>query len=315
MKVTMINDCAYVGETLLKYLPNSIEKHHIRRTRSLWSKTIGISYQILRTRGNIYHINYLLQDCYIALKLGKRPAIGHAHGSDLRTSLNHFAWGKIVEYNLRNCEKILVSTPDVLEQAEAFGEDVEYLPNPVDIELFHPKSTEETKEEGTIRVLIASKNDWNLKGTDLAVRALSEIQDEVIVSLIRYGKDLGKTLKLARTLNLDIQVLPKIHHQEMIRYYWRNDVVIDQFPQSGTIGNVGIEAIASGRPVVTYIKSGLSDYRDFPSLDIDTEEKIIDAVLSTRDSRIWELQFEYVKSHHAPDKIAQRLLQVYEDVL
>ena len=112
--VAMINDCAYVGETLIKYFPENIEIRHIKRTRSLWSKTLGIAYRIMRTNADVYHVHYLLQDCYIAGKLGKRPLIGHAHGSDLRASLNHPLWGRIVKYNLRRCDKILVSTPDIL---------------------------------------------------------------------------------------------------------------------------------------------------------------------------------------------------------
>lgn len=38
MKVVMINDCAFVGETLLKYLPNELEKQHIKRTRKFLIK-------------------------------------------------------------------------------------------------------------------------------------------------------------------------------------------------------------------------------------------------------------------------------------
>jgi hypothetical protein len=33
MKVVMINDCSYVGETLLKYFPAEPEKQHTKRTR------------------------------------------------------------------------------------------------------------------------------------------------------------------------------------------------------------------------------------------------------------------------------------------
>lgn len=85
----MINDCAYVGETLLKYLPSDIKWKHVKRSRGLWSKTFGLAYKIMRVKADVYHAHYLLQDCYIAAKLGKKPLIGHAHGSDLRSSLNH----------------------------------------------------------------------------------------------------------------------------------------------------------------------------------------------------------------------------------
>ena len=92
----MINDCAFVAETLLKHLPPTIEKQHIKRTRSTWSKTLGIAYDIWRAKGDIFHAHYLLQDCYIAARLGKKPLIGHAHGSDLRS--------KIIAFGLSNSD-------------------------------------------------------------------------------------------------------------------------------------------------------------------------------------------------------------------
>jgi len=63
MNVVMINDCAYVGETLLKYFPAELKGWQIKRSRGLWSKTFGLAYDILRARGDIYHAHYLLQDC------------------------------------------------------------------------------------------------------------------------------------------------------------------------------------------------------------------------------------------------------------
>ncbi len=126
----MINDCAYVGETLIKNFPSEIEAVHLKRSRGLWNKTFGIAWKISQAKGDIFHVHYLLQDCYLALKFGKKPVIGHAHGSDLRTSLKHPLWKRIVKYNLKNCDKIIVSTPDILEIAKQFREDAMYLPNP-----------------------------------------------------------------------------------------------------------------------------------------------------------------------------------------
>lgn len=104
MIVAMINDCAYVGETIAKYLPGDVVVRYVRRGRDFWSKTFGIAYRILRTSADVYHVHYLLQDCYIGLRLGKRPLIGHAHGSDVRTTLNHPIWGGVVKHNLRGCD-------------------------------------------------------------------------------------------------------------------------------------------------------------------------------------------------------------------
>jgi len=309
MKVLMINDCAFVGETILKYLPEKFEKAHIKRDRRLLSKTLEIAFKILISKGDIYHANYLLQDCYVALKLKKRPLIGHAHGSDLRTNLKHPFWKKIVEYNLKNCDRILVSTPDILELARRYREDAEYVPNPVDTEIFYPKPLPE--QNGKLKVLIASNSDWNVKGTDIAIRGLSRIKDQVDVSIIRYGKDFERTLKLARSLGLTLYVLKRASHEKMREYYWSSNVVIDRF-KLGSLGMVSLEAIASGRPVIAYVSSGYSEYRDFPLKDVNTEEKVAEIISSKSLIDLWKEQYAYLKKNHDPHRIANRIGRIYE---
>jgi len=307
MKVAMINDCAYVGETLLKYL--DVKGEHVKRSRGLWSKTFGISYKIWRTKADVYHVHYLLQDCYIAAKLGKRPLIGHAHGSDLRTTISHPLWGRIVRHNLRKCDKVIVSTPDILGIAKKFREDAEYIPNPVDTELFYPKPLSSHKRK---RVLIASDSNWDVKGTDIAIRALSRIKDKVEVSIIAYGKDFERAVDLAMRLGLAPRILPKVPHERMNEYYWSSDVIIDRF-KLGSLGMVSLEGIACGRPVVTYVSSEYPEYKDFPLKDILTEEEIAEAVISSED--IWKAEYEYVKRNHDPKAVANTIMGIYRSLI
>jgi glycosyltransferase involved in cell wall biosynthesis len=307
MKVVMINDCAFVGETLLKYMPPNIEKQHIKRTRGLLSKTFGLAYKILKAKGDVYHVHYLLQDCYMAARLGKRPLIGHAHGSDLRVSLNHPVWGRIVRHNLKNCDGILVSTPDVLSIAKQFRSNAEYLPNPVDTELFYRKP--DVPHDGKKRVLIASDSNWMVKGTDITIRALSEIKDEVEVSIIGYGVDFGRTVALASSLGLRLNVLPKVPHNRLNEYYWSADVVIDRF-KLGSLGMVSLEAIACGRPVITYVSSEYDVHRDFPLRDVKIPDRIIEAIKGNSQI-LWEGEYDFLIKHHEPNKVAKKIIDTY----
>lgn len=88
-------------------------------------------------RADVYHVHYLLQDCYIANRLGKKPLDGHADGSDLRVSMQHWMWGRVVRHNLKSCDGILVSTPAVLSQARSLRKEAEYLPNLVNREFLY----------------------------------------------------------------------------------------------------------------------------------------------------------------------------------
>ncbi|MBT0158831.1 glycosyltransferase family 4 protein [Candidatus Bathyarchaeota archaeon A05DMB-2] len=307
MKVVMINDCAYVGETLLKYMPPNVEKQHIKRTRGFWNKTFGLALKILRTHGDVYHAHYLLQDCYIAARLGKKPLIGHAHGSDLRTSLAHTLWGRVVRHNLKSCGKVLVSTPDVLGLAKRYREDAEYMPNPVDAELFYPKPV--SQYDGKKRVLIASDCNFNVKGTDIAIKALSRIKDKVEVSIIKNGVDFEKTRTLASSLGLNLNVLPKVTHEKLNEYFWNADVVIDRF-KLGSLGMVSLEAIACGRPVITYVSSEFEEYIDFPLKDAVAENAVADAV-EAADESLWEKEYQYLLANHRTEAVLERLLEIY----
>ncbi len=310
MRLVMINDCAYVGETLLKYLPASIEKVHIKRTRGLWSKTFGVAYSILRSKADVYHAHYLLQDCYIAARLGKKPLIGHAHGSDLRASLHHPLWGRVVRHNLKTCDKILVSTPDVLSAAKRYRSDAEYLPNPVDEELFYVKPS--AQHEGKMRVLIGSDSNWSVKGTDIAVRALATVKDEVDVSIVAHGPDFERTIRLAEELGLFMRVLPKVPHDRLNEYYWNADVVIDRF-KLGSMGMISLEAIACGRPALTYVSSEYSEHLGFPLLDVDNIEKASSA-LRDAGSGLWKKQHEYLIKHHSARMVSLNVSRIYDQL-
>ncbi len=310
MKVIMINDCAFVGETLIKYFPSEVEAVHLRRSRGPWDKTFGVAWKILRAKGDIYHVNYLLQDCYVASRLGKRPLVGHAHGSDLRLGLKHWAWARIVRHNLKHCRKVLVSTPDLIGFAKQYRADAEYLPNPIDTSLFYPKAVEQ--HDGKLGVLVASACDWKIKGTDMAIRALSELKESIEVSIICYGRDIEKTLALAESLGLRLNLLPKVSHQGLREYYWKADVVLDQFTY-GVLGMAALEAISCGRPVITYASSEYKELADFPLKDANTTEKIAEALKTSEEIR--EKEYNYLMKYHSPEKVAKNVARIYAELL
>jgi glycosyltransferase involved in cell wall biosynthesis len=302
----MINDCAFVGENLLR----GFDGIHIKRSRDFFSKTFGLGWRILRSKGDIFHVNYLLQDCFVASKLGKKPIVAHAHGSDLREGLNKFFSRKIVKSNLSSCAKLLVSTPDLLGVAKRFREDAEYLPNIVDENLFYQKH--EKRKPGKIRVLIASEMDWHLKGSSFAIFALAKIKNEVDVSLISHGKDYFKTLVLAASLGLDLNLLPVVSHEKMNEYYWSHDIIIDRFAL-GSLGVVSLEAVRCGKPVLCFVASAFPETKSFPLMNLLDPYEIADLILDPGD--LWEKEFRFVEKHHNRALVTSRLKEIYEELL
>ena len=162
-------------------------------------------------------------------------------------------------------------------------------------------------------MLIASSLDWEVKGTDIAIKALSRIKNEVNGNVIAYGKDLGKTLKLAKNLGIHINILPKVPHEKLNQYYWNSDVVIDQF-KLGSLGMISLEAIACGSSVITYVSSEFPEYRDFPLKDLIDEEEIAEAVLNA-DEMLWRKEYEYMVKNHNPRTITDIVIKIYNSLL
>jgi glycosyltransferase involved in cell wall biosynthesis len=314
MKVVMVNDCAYVGETLIKYLPEDFSVIHLKRSRSSLDKTFGIAWKVLRANAVLYHVHYLLQDCYLTLKFGKRPIIGHAHGSDLRDVINSRKWGWMIKHNLRKCDKILVAQPTILGIAKEFNDTAEYFPIPYDPKIFYPKPLPEERE--VKHVFLASPNDYRIKGTNKLLYALASVDLPLKVKSIWYGKDVERANELAKKLKLKIEFIEKIPHEHMNELYWESDVVIGSFG-IGQLDTVAIEAMACGRPVVHSIKNKyfsscpLKGYQN-----VEAAEGNIRMLLDRKDAvRQVKKQLEYVSRLHSAEVLVKRLIRLYSEVV
>jgi glycosyltransferase involved in cell wall biosynthesis len=312
MKVTMINDCAFVGETLLKYLPADVEKQHIKRTRGLWSKTFGIAYSISRAKADVYHVHYLLQDCYIAARLGKKPLVGHAMGSDLRQQLKSRKWSWIVRSNLRSCNKILVCQPTILDAAREYNETAEYFPIPFDPRIFYPKPLREERKEK--HVLLASAHDFATKGTDKLLNAIASVSKmPVTVKTISFGRDLERARRLASELGIRIEFIQRVPHDKMNELYWESDLVLGSFGV-GQLDTVAIEAMACGRPLVHSVYEEF--FPDCPLEQLGSVEdaaNLISALLTEEDkvkNRV-RTQLDYVNSRHSARVLSEKLMNIY----
>jgi glycosyltransferase involved in cell wall biosynthesis len=148
-----------------------------------------------------------------------------------------------------------------------------------------------------------------VKGTDITIRALSEIKDEVEASIIGYGVDFGRTMALASSLGLRLNVLPKVPHNRLNEYYWSADVVIGGF-KVGSLGMISLEAIACGRPLVTYVSSEYPQYADFPLKDINTVDEIA-GVIKGASLKLWKAEHDYLSKYHAPDEVVKEISDIY----
>jgi len=139
------------------------------------------------------------------------------------------------------------------------------------------------------------------------------LKNEVEVFLIHKGRDFAKTVALADSLGLHLNILPAASHENMNKYFWNADVVMDGF-KFGALGMVSLEAIACGRPVLNFVSSDYPSYKDFPLKDLDSVEKLV-AAIKDLSPKLWEAEYAYLRKHHDSCLIAKRLVEIYERII
>jgi glycosyltransferase involved in cell wall biosynthesis len=311
----MVNDCAFVGETLIKYLPSFFNVVHIKRTRRFFDKTFGVFWKILRCTGDLYHVHYLFQDCYLALKCRKHPLVGHAHGSDLRETLHSKKWGRLVRYALQECDKVLVAQPTLLGVAKAYNNTADYFPTPYDPEIFYPKPLFINRK--VKQILLASPHNFRTKGTDKFLHALSLVKIPLKIKTIGYGKDVEKSRTLAKKFSLNMEFVKEVPHSEMNKLYWSSDLVLGSFGV-GQLDTIAIEAMACGRPVVHHLLKRF--YPQCPFKEINSVEEcahLIEKFLTDEKTikKQVETQIIYVQSVHTAPLLAKKLAGIYENLM
>jgi glycosyltransferase involved in cell wall biosynthesis len=299
-----------MAEALSKYLP--YETEHVTRSRGPFSKTFGLATKILVAKADLYHVFYIFQDAYLSLKMGKRPIVGHACGSDVRDTL-HSRWGWMVRHNLRSLDYILSSQPTIVPEMKEYTSKVEYFPIPIDPQLFAFAPLPKHNLEPT--VLYTSPVNFRVKGTDKVLQAVSRIKRPITFVALKYGPDLEQAFELSRRLSTKVKWIDRRPHSDMAACYWMADLIIGNFGV-GQLDTTVIEAMSCGRPVVHHLAPEF--YRDVPLKSYNTVEDFaqdIEMLLTDRKKAEEQVQrqLDYVNVHYA-DHAVKRLIEVYEEV-
>ncbi|HVW33083.1 MAG TPA: glycosyltransferase [Acidimicrobiia bacterium] len=171
---------------------------------------------------------------------------------------------------MRCADLILASTPEEAGLLDSlYGADpdrIEVLPPGVDHRVFSPGDRAAARARlghPGQRVLLFVGRIQPLKGLDLAVQALAEIDDAVLWAVGGpSGPDgpaeLDRILKLAADLGVAdrLFILPPRPHHELVEYYRAADVCLVP-SRTESFGLVALEAAACGTPVVVAAVGGL----------------------------------------------------------
>ena len=236
----------------------------------------------------------------------------YAYGADVRERQSTLAlgrWNFCAEcddpgrYCICNEDERRASMQPLLQGATervAMGDMLSYVPKPyhlnywpIDIDRFSP--TQPRRRMPGSRLLVAhAPNHGHFKGSKYLLGAIERLR--------------------ARGVDIVLQEVRGVPNEEVLRLFESSDLVVDQLV-GGFYGYTALEAMAVGRPVITYVRSPDLLLPGFPLLNAtpDTiEQMLLDLYEGRYDLDALGAQGQaYIRSQQSLPAVAERLKAMY----
>lgn len=192
---------------------------------------------------------------------------------------------------LKYADGVILHDAELREHLPDLDIPVYIVPLRVDLSKFDPVYPD---KENRRPIIVHAPSKRSTKGTDEILVSLKYVSEAYELILVE-----GKT------------------QEEAIEIYRKADIIIDQI-SVGTYGVFAIEAMALGKPVVTYISDEMRETlpEELPiiSADFDTLPQVIDRLLSNGEKRnsIGVASRRYVERFHDNKKVTSYLAQIYD---
>ncbi|MBU1176927.1 glycosyltransferase family 4 protein [Patescibacteria group bacterium] len=134
----------------------------------------------------------------------------------------------------------------------------EVIPNGVDLEIFRPKEKIENKNE---KIILTVSRLVKKNGIDDLIKAGQYLHFPFKIIIIGTGPDEEKLKKLVKEKGLEDKIIFKgqVKYDELPEYYASTDVFVRPSLSEG-LGNVFLEAMACGLPVIGTEVGGIPDF-------------------------------------------------------
>jgi hypothetical protein len=201
---------------------------------------------------------------------------------------------------VRHAARVFTSTPNLCHCSPDF----EYLPNSLEPAMAEfPLAAFHTAErhDGPVVVLHAPFNRvvHNKKGTPQIIQAVETLKQE--------------------GLPVQLRLIQNMSRAEAVRQFGQGDIFVEQI-HSGSYGNVGIEAMAHGLPVISshhpahaHLAPGCPILHADP---LTITDRLRELVLDPpRRIEIGRRSYEWVRQFHSNARLAAQLLDIYQQDL
>lgn len=174
--------------------------------------------------------------------LGRFPYVLHCHGTDLRGATVFTR--PLIRQAIRNARHVFYSTPDLVAYVRRYRDDCEFLPNPIDTEMFSPRTPSSSREGVFICCALTE-----IKGAARlynACRRLASSRPDIRITAITGGPYAEEFDELP-----NVELLPHRPRTDLPRIIDEHAVVLG-WVRLGIAGMAELEAMACARPVVTW---------------------------------------------------------------
>ena len=250
-----------------------------------------------------------------------KPYVVYATGSDLlglseRQDIGSF----LMRRSITHAKSLTYGNVPLLYDAKKIRPDAKFIPQPIFFEDFAPIK-ERTDTGRQLKIFCPSRIDFRTKGTNIFFRGFARAirkRKDLYLTFIDWGPDSNKIKKFIKENNLGGYVhstLP-FGKKELIEQYQLSDIVVDQFIFGG-FGMVGIEAMACGKPILSYINNDdhISTYGSIPPVLNARNENEITNILSRIQKEecrsVGEKGKKWLKKYHDWNVIANKYKKIY----
>ena len=236
-----------------------------------------------------------------------KPFVLHFHGTDIRTQYYDPARRPALQWGADHAVRVLYSTPDLREHAEAARTDAVYLPNPVDVEELPAWQPIDRP-----RIVFASRWDAS-KGGERQLELVRALRASAGADVELQGLDWGDGASLAAELG--VVLVPKMPKPQYLRWLASAHVVIGQ--SAGILAMSELQAIGIGVPVVMQL--GEAYYQSPPVLQGISVEALAAAATAALDDPPGISAFlqgrTWLQEHHNPVTLVHQLRSIYSNAL
>lgn len=255
--------------------------------------------------------------------------VSHCLGSDLRElATSRSLMGHLQRRAYRKSRVVFFNNVDHVNYIDRLNiRNGAFLGNPLDLERIAPKALSQPHRE--LVVFHPTSHDWtyrggersSTKGNDRLIRAFARFVRQrpgARLLMLKSGIDQVASTRLVTKLNIGehVEFLPRLRKSELIDRLNAADVIADQF-DLGAMGGVALEALAIGKPLLSYLKEecAMRCYSEPPPLlNARTEDEIL-AALCEADAidraALGAAARAWIERHHDWRGVTERVIETY----